>query len=136
MERAGAGGGRRACGCIAALAAAHAGADVLLVEGDERPMGTSGMSMGLICAAGTKAQAAKGISDSADALYADIIAKTRGQTDPIIARALADHSGPTLDWMAEHLAMPWELDMGFKPSYGLSTYRMHGWHGHDALGRP
>jgi fumarate reductase flavoprotein subunit len=123
------GGG--ACGCIAALAAAHAGADVLLVEGDERPMGTSGMSMGLICAAGTKAQAAKGISDSADALYADIIAKTRGQTDPIIARALADHSGPTLDWMAEHLAMPWELDMGFKPSYGLSTYRMHGWHGHD-----
>ncbi|RVU06927.1 FAD-dependent oxidoreductase [Novosphingobium umbonatum] len=123
------GGG--ACGCIAALSAHDAGAEVLLVEADERPMGTSGMSMGLICAAGTQAQAAKGISDHADALYADIIAKTKGQTDPVIARALADHSGPTVDWMTQRLAMPWELDMGFKPAYGLSTYRMHGWHGHD-----
>jgi fumarate reductase flavoprotein subunit len=123
------GGG--ACGCIAALAARDAGAEVLLIEADERPMGTTGMSMGLICAAATRAQAAKGINDSADALYADIIAKTRGQTDLTIARALADHSGPTLDWMADRLALPWELDMGFKPSYGLSTYRMHGWHGHD-----
>ncbi|MGL1797830.1 FAD-binding protein, partial [Vibrio parahaemolyticus] len=76
----------------------------------ERPMGTTGMSMGLICAAGTKAQAAKGISDSADAYYDDIMAKTRGQTDPVIARALADHSGPTLDWMADRLSLPWELD--------------------------
>jgi len=123
------GGG--ACGAIAALSAHDAGAQVLLIEADERPMGTSGMSMGLICAAGTCAQTAKGIADSADALYADIIAKTKGQTDPVIARALADHSGPTLDWMADRLAMPWELDMGFRPSYGLSTYRMHGWHGHD-----
>jgi fumarate reductase flavoprotein subunit len=123
------GGG--ACGCIAALSAHDAGAEVLLVEADERPMGTSGMSMGLICAAGTQAQAAKGISDNADALYADIIAKTKGLTDPVIARALADHSGPTVDWMTQRLAMPWELDMGFKPAYGLSTYRMHGWHGHD-----
>lgn len=124
-----AGGG--ACGCIAALAARDAGAQVVLVEGDERPMGTSGMSMGLICAAGTQAQAARGIVDNADALFADIMAKTKGQTDPILARTLADHSGPTLDWMMSRLAMPWELDMGFRPSYGLSTYRMHGWHGHD-----
>lgn len=123
------GGG--ACGCIAALSARDAGAEVLLIEGDERPMGTTGMSMGLICAAGTKAQAAKGISDSADAYYDDIMAKTRGQTDPVIARAIANHAGPTLDWMADRLALPWELDMGFRPSYGLSTYRMHGWHGHD-----
>ncbi|NOW45948.1 fumarate reductase flavoprotein subunit [Novosphingobium sp. SG751A] len=123
------GGG--ACGCIAALSARDAGAEVLLVEADERPMGTTGMSMGLICAAGTRAQAARGISDSGDAYYDDIIAKTRGATDPVIARAIADHSGPTLDWMAGRLSMPWELDMGFRPSYGLSTYRMHGWHGHD-----
>jgi hypothetical protein len=49
------GGG--ACGCIAALAARDAGAEVLLVEQDERPMGSSGMSQGLVCAAGTKAAA-------------------------------------------------------------------------------
>lgn len=122
------GGG--ACGCIAALAAAKAGADVLLIEQDERPMGSTGMSQGLICAAGTKAQAAHGIEDSAHTYFDDIMAKTKGQTDPVLARAIADHAGPTVDWMVEELDMPWELDTGFRPAYGNSTYRVHGWRGH------
>lgn len=123
--------GAAACGCIAALAARDEGADVLLVEADERPMGTTGMSMGLICAAGSKAQAAKGITDSPEAYYADIMAKTHNLADPVIARALADHAGETVDWMVDKHELPWELDMGFRPAYGNSTYRMHGWAGHD-----
>ena len=122
------GGG--ACGCIAALSAHHAGAQVLLVEQDERPMGSTGMSQGLICAAGTKAQAALGIEDSADRYFEDIMAKTKGLTDPALARAIADHAGPTVDWMVETLDLPWELDTGFRPAYGNSTFRVHGWRGH------
>ncbi|WP_298199416.1 FAD-dependent oxidoreductase [Novosphingobium sp.] len=122
------GGG--ACGCIAALAAHDAGAGVLLVEQDERPMGSTGMSQGLVCAAGTRAQAAHGIEDSAERFYADIMAKTRGQTDPVLARAIAEQSGPTLDWMAAAHDLPWELDTGFRPAYGNSTFRVHGWRGH------
>lgn len=122
------GGG--ACGCIAALAAHGAGAQVLLVEQDERPMGSTGMSQGLICAAGTKAQAVQGIEDDADRYYADIMAKTRGLTDPVLARAIAEHSGPTVDWMVETLDLPWQLDTGFRPVYGNSTFRVHGWRGH------
>ncbi|MBC2669848.1 FAD-dependent oxidoreductase [Novosphingobium piscinae] len=122
------GGG--ACGCIAALAARDAGAEVLLVEQDERPMGSTGMSQGLVCAAGTRAQARHAIVDSPDAFFADIMAKTRGLTDPVLARAIADHSGPTLDWMAEAHDLPWELDTGFRPAYGNSTFRVHGWRGH------
>ena len=122
------GGG--ACGCIAALSAAHAGADVLLIEQDERPMGSTGMSQGLICAAGTRAQAEAGIEDDAERYYADIIAKTRGETDPVLARAIAENAGPTVDWMVAELDMPWSLDKGFRPAYGNSTYRVHGWHGH------
>lgn len=122
------GGG--ACGCIAALAAHHAGAQVLLVEQDERPMGSTGMSQGLICAAGTRSQAANGIADDAERYFADIMAKTQGQADPVLARAIADHAGPTVDWMIDVLAMPWELDTGFRPAYGNSTYRVHGWRGH------
>lgn len=122
------GGG--ACGCIAALSAHHAGAQVLLVEQDERPMGSTGMSQGLICAAGAKAQAALGIEDSADTYFADIMAKTQGLTDPVLARAIADHAGPTVDWMVETLDLPWELDTGFRPAYGNSTFRVHGWRGH------
>jgi len=123
------GGG--ACGCIAALSAQEAGAQVLLVEQDERPMGSTGMSQGLICAAGTKSQADHGIEDDADRYYADIIAKTRVLTDPVLARAIADHAGPTVDWMVEALAMPWQLDTGFRPAYGNSAYRVHGWRGHS-----
>lgn len=122
------GGG--ACGCIAALSASDAGAQVLLVEQDERPMGSTGMSQGLICAAGTRAQAALGIEDSADLYFADIMAKTRGQTDPVLARAIADNAGPTVDWMVEAHDLPWQLDTGFRPAYGNSTFRVHGWRGH------
>lgn len=122
--------GAGACGCIAALAAHDAGASVLLVEQDERPMGSTGMSQGLICAAGTKAQAAHGIEDDAERFYADILSKTHGLTDPVLARAIAEHSGPTLDWMVEAHDLPWELDTGFRPAYGNSTFRVHGWRGH------
>lgn len=122
------GGG--ACGCIAALSAHDAGAKVLLVEQDERPMGSTGMSQGLICAAGTKAQAALGIEDSADRYFEDIMAKTKGLADPVLARAIADHAGPTVDWMAETHDLPWQLDTGFRPVYGNSTFRVHGWRGH------
>lgn len=122
--------GAGACGCIAALAANDAGAGVLLIEQDERPMGSTGMSQGLVAAAGTKAQRAHGVEDSADRFFADIMSKTRGQTDPVLARAIADNAGPTLDWMAEAHDLPWELDTGFRPAYGNSTFRVHGWRGH------
>jgi fumarate reductase flavoprotein subunit len=122
------GGG--ACGAVAALAAHDAGAEVLLVERDARPLGTTGMSMGLVCAAGTRAQARHGVEDSGDIFLADILAKTRGQTDPAIARAIAFGSGPALDWLVERHDLPWDLDPRFKPSYGNSRLRVHGWLGH------
>jgi fumarate reductase flavoprotein subunit len=120
------GGG--ACGCVAALAAHEAGATVLLTEQDARPAGSTAMSQGLICAAGTKSQAAHGVIDDADRFYDDILAKTRGATDPRIARAIADGAGPTLDWMVEAHDLPWQLDVGFRAAYGHSVQRVHGWH--------
>jgi fumarate reductase flavoprotein subunit len=95
-----------------------------------RPMGSTGMSQGLICAAGTRAQAAHGIEDSAEAYFEDIMAKSRGLADPVIARALARQSGPTLDWLTGAHGLPWELDTGFRPAFGNRTYRIHGWRGH------
>jgi fumarate reductase flavoprotein subunit len=122
------GGG--ACGTAAALAARDAGAEVLLVEVDARPMGTTGMSMGVFCAAGTRLQAEAGEQDDGATFFADIMAKTRGQTDPEIAHALAYNSGPTLDWLVERHGLPLALDTGFKPAYGNTRMRVHGWAGH------
>lgn len=119
------GGG--AAGAVAALSARLAGAEVLLVERDASARGTTAMSQGLMCAAGTRAQAAAGIDDDADTLFADIMAKTRGAADPVIARAVADGSGPAVDWLCDALGYPLVLDSGARAAYGHSRQRLHGW---------
>jgi fumarate reductase flavoprotein subunit len=121
--------GAGAAGLSAALAARGAGAEVLILERDAAPGGTTAMSQGNICAAGTRSQAQHGEADHPDILYADIIAKTRGLTDPELARAIADAAGPTVDWMVEAHDMPWELDLKFKASFGHSRRRVHSWLG-------
>jgi fumarate reductase flavoprotein subunit len=88
------------------------------------------MSQGLICAAGTKAQRDAGIDDAPDRFFADIMAKTRGQTDETLARAVADNAGPTLDWLVAAHGLPHGLDIRFRAAYGHSVPRVHGWEGH------
>ena len=123
--------GAGACGAVAALAALDAGVTPLVIERDDRPGGSTGMSQGLFCAAGTQSQREHGVEDNADLFFADIIEKARGQTDPVIARALADHSAPTLEWLREAHGLPWELDLRFRASYGNSRQRLHGWPGNS-----
>lgn len=125
--------GAGACGAVAALAAADGGAMPLVIEQDVRPGGSTGMSQGLFCAAGTQSQRDHGIEDNADIFYADILAKARGQADPVIARAIADNSAPTLEWLREAHALPWQLDTRFRAAYGNSRQRIHGWPGHGGL---
>jgi fumarate reductase flavoprotein subunit len=88
------------------------------------------MSQGLICAAGTAAQRRAGVEDSPDILYADILAKTKGQTDHALARRIADQAGACIDWLTERHDMPFELDVRFRPAYGHTRLRVHGWLGH------
>lgn len=122
------GGG--ACGAVAALAAHDAGAGVIVIERDERPMGTSAMSQGVFCAAGSRFQRAAGIDDSAEIFFDDIMTKTRGSADPVIARMLAEQSAPTLEWLCDSHGFPWELNRQFRAAYGSTRDRVHGWAGH------
>ena len=125
------GGG--AGGCVAAMAARDEGAQPLLAEQDAWPSGSTGLSQGLFCAAGTASQKAHGIDDDAEVFFEDILAKTKGRTDPVIARAIAENSGPALDWLVRDHALPWELDTGFRAAYGNSRMRVHGWRGHGGV---
>lgn len=93
------GGG--ACGLTAALAIRDLGVDCIVFEQDKNPAGSTAMSYGAICAAGSRIQQAASIHDTADDLYEDILAITHGQTDPALARLLADQSGPTVDWLRD-----------------------------------
>jgi fumarate reductase flavoprotein subunit len=93
-------------GMPAAIFAAKRGAKVLVLESDPEVGGTLHVAMGQISAAGTRVQAAKGIEDSADQHYQDIIDITDGRTTKPFARMAADHSADTLHWL---------LDLGWEP---------------------
>jgi fumarate reductase flavoprotein subunit len=118
--------GAGAAGLTAALAARDAGADVLLLERDENPRGSTSMSQGYACAAGTRIQKDKGIEDSPDIFYADIMARTKNKADPRIARAVADNSGRTVDWLVEKHDIPFRMNISWAGFFGHSVNRLHG----------
>ena len=93
-------------GMPAAIFAAKRGAKVLVIESGAEVGGTLHVAMGQISAAGTRIQAAKGIEDSADQHYDDIVDITDGRTTKPFARLAADHSADTLHWL---------LDLGWAP---------------------
>ena len=113
------------CGLTAALAAHEQGAEVLVLERDASALGTTAMSTGLIPGAGTRLQQAAGIADSPEIFAADIMRKTRGQTDPDIALALAHESAATVEWLIDAQQLPLSLVDSFRYP-GHSVKRMHG----------
>ncbi len=117
--------GAGACGLCAALAATESGAEVLVLERDEKPTGSTSLSTGLIPASGTKLQAKLGIDDTAALFAADLMAKAKQQTDPVMAKAIAEASGPTVDWLMEKHDVVLTLVEGFLYP-GHSKLRMHG----------
>src|SRR4051812_14815807 len=90
--------GAGAAGLCAALSAAKAGADVVVLERDPVPTGSTGLSAGLIPAAGTRFQRAKGIADQPRLLFDDIERKTSGEIDPDVALAVCEASAATVEW--------------------------------------
>src|SRR3990170_652955 len=106
--------GAGACGTIAALAAKEHGADVVILERDARPSGSTSLSSGQIPAAGTRLQRAAGLlDDTPELLYQDILAKSHGECDHAIARRVADESAKTVDWLAERYRLPPSCGLGF-----------------------
>jgi fumarate reductase flavoprotein subunit len=117
--------GAGACGLVAALAAAEAGAEVLVLERDESPTGSTSLSQGLIPAAGTRLQKARGIADDAALFAADLLAKAKHASDPGIVRLLAEEAGPTIDWLVDRHGLELHVVDDFLYP-GHSRHRMHG----------
>ncbi len=117
--------GAGAAGLVAALAGSEAGAEVVLVERDAVPSGSTALSAGLVPAAATRFQRDAGIADSPELFAADIMAKAEGEPDPAIVERLANHIGPVLEWLADRHGLPFDVVTNF--SYpGHSARRMHG----------
>ncbi|MGV7122400.1 FAD-dependent oxidoreductase [Sphingopyxis sp. 550A] len=92
--------GAGGAGMSAAIEARDAGARVLLVEAGERVGGSTALSGGIFYAAGTDAQAARGIhGDTADAMFHYIMAVNHWLAEPDLVRTLCDGSLATLEWL-------------------------------------
>lgn len=117
--------GAGACGLCAGLAARDGGAEVLLIERDPSPIGTTGMSTGLIPAAGTPEQRERGIEDSPALFAGDIMKKANDGADAEIVRHLARESSETVMWLREHHGVELSLVDGFVYP-GHSVMRMYG----------
>lgn len=117
------GGG--AAGMVAALSAREKGIDVVVVERDAVPRGSTALSAGLVPAAGTRWQAESGISDAPHVFSGDIMHKAQNQPDCDLVRRVTETVGPTLEWLADAYGLPFSLVDNFRYP-GHSALRMHG----------
>ncbi len=117
--------GAGACGLVAALSIREAGTEVLVIEADAAPSGSTALSAGLIPAAGTRLQREVGIEDNADLFAADIQRKADGENPKALVDLLARNAGPTVEWLADRFGLPFSLVADFDYP-GHSRRRMHG----------
>src|SRR5579864_1552865 len=117
--------GAGAAGLCAALAATEAGIEVLVIERDAVPAGSTALSAGLVPAAATRLQRDKGIVDSPQLFAADIQRKAKGEADGAVVDAVAHGSGPLVEWLMDRYGLPFDVVDNFNYP-GHSALRMHG----------
>jgi fumarate reductase flavoprotein subunit len=117
--------GAGAAGLCAALAASEAGSEVLVVERDPLPRGSTALSAGLIPAAGTRFQSERGIADAPAQFAADIQRKAHNEADPVAVDALTQSAAATIEWLADNYGLPFSVVHDFDYP-GHSARRMHG----------
>jgi fumarate reductase flavoprotein subunit len=117
--------GAGAAGLCAGLAAKESGLDALIVERDAVPAGSTALSAGLIPAAGTRFQRAKGIIDSPHLFATDIHRKSKGEADPAVVAAAAQSAAPLVEWLTDRYGLPFDVVDNFNYP-GHSALRMHG----------
>jgi fumarate reductase flavoprotein subunit len=117
--------GAGAAGLGAALAAKEAGIEAVVIERDAVPSGSTALSAGLIPAAGTRLQRAKGIADGPDRFAADIERKAHGEAPAALVEVIVRGSASLIEWLSDRYALPFELIDNFDYP-GHSALRMHG----------
>ena len=116
--------GAGACGMTAALTVADAGVEVLVLERDSVPQGSTALSSGMIPACETHIQKAQGVKDTVDAMTTDILSKAHNATDADMVKVLCQESGPAINWLTETHGVELALVDGFLyPNH--SYLRMH-----------
>ncbi|MDD2665676.1 MAG: flavocytochrome c [Methanocellales archaeon] len=86
-------------GAAAAIEAHDAGAEVILLEKESEPGGSTAICGGVIYAADTSFQKEYGVQDSPDEMFKYWMATGKGLNDPELVRVIADRSSENVDWL-------------------------------------
>ena len=116
--------GAGAAGLIAGLAAHEKGVEVLIVEREASPSGSTALSSGLIPACGTRWQAAINVVDDVETFSRDIQYKNKKQADEALVHKACSVSGGVLHWLADNHGQQFDLIDSFLYP-GHSVHRMH-----------
>lgn len=108
-------------GHCAALEAADAGADVLVLEKQATVGGSTMLSGGSFAFAGTDLQRAVGIEDSSEVLFRDMREVGANQNDPALVRLYADRQLDTFSWLRDRGVIFGPIQI----SSGQSVPRLH-----------
>ncbi|MFC5972113.1 FAD-dependent oxidoreductase [Halomarina salina] len=118
------------CG-LAAAATAAVHADVVLLEKADRIGGKARVATGQICGVDSSLQRERGIDDSAEAFYDDLLAQQTESSadqytlDRTLVTTVAGNSGRTLDWLREEIGADLTLHTGRFEMAGHRVHRTH-----------
>ncbi|GAB1513307.1 FAD-dependent oxidoreductase [Actinophytocola sp. KF-1] len=91
--------GAGTAGLPAAIEAARQGLRVTVVEQADQVGGTLWRSWAQLSAAGTALQRSRGIDDSPDLHFDDVMRISKNTADPALVRLAVDHAAGTVDWL-------------------------------------
>ncbi len=89
-------------GIPTAIFAGQRGANVLLIDADNRIGGTMHWSSGQMTAAGTKLQKKLGIDDHPDWHWDDCFRISNGEVHPVLARIAINNAADSFDWLTDN----------------------------------
>ncbi|MDG1888459.1 MAG: FAD-dependent oxidoreductase [Alphaproteobacteria bacterium] len=116
--------GAGAAGLIAALATHDSGTQVLILERDSSPSGSTALSSGLIPACNTRWQNAAKVVDDIPSFVSDIQSKNKKQANEKLVKKVCSISGKVLHWLVDRHDQKFDLVEGFLYP-GHSVCRMH-----------
>ncbi len=114
--------GAGAAGLCAALTAAEAGQRVLILEKEAVIGGSSILSGGSVCLAGTEIQNEQGIADTDDLLFEDLRRAGGNKNDPEVVRAYTRNQAEAYTWLRNSGV---EFSATLRDLHGNSVRRTH-----------
>ena len=110
--------GAGACGLVAGLTVKEFGADVVILERDAIPRGSTSLSSGMIPACNTRFQRENGVRDSTEQFAEDIFFKSKGNVDSDVVLSVCGESGRTVEWLVDCYGVQLQLVKGFLSKSG------------------